>query len=165
MTKYNLTILIFLSATKVENEIILSALGTLDKFFFGCTFLLLGMECFLVSRNQNNFQMEKFTSNIEEVYKKVDLVISGGGLVKYESAFCSIPNFSLAVTKEQDDETTLFELNDLTYSIGNLYNFNIKHTIKRLHMIMDDKLLFEKFKSSSKINFDKFKLNDITSYL
>lgn len=51
------------------------------------------------------------TSHIESVYADSDLVICGGGLTKYESAYCGIANACLSLTAlQQDDTRTMAEL-------------------------------------------------------
>ncbi len=53
------------------------------------------------------------TQNMASLYSKADLVISGGGLIKYESAYCGIPNMVFAQTLEQYEESKAFASREL----------------------------------------------------
>ncbi|WP_395344871.1 hypothetical protein PN836_008975 [Ningiella sp. W23] len=58
------------------------------------------------------------TDNMAELYASCDLVISGGGLIKYESAYCAIPNISVAQTPEQLRESETFSRLNLCISFN-----------------------------------------------
>jgi len=58
------------------------------------------------------------SNDMASLYDKADLVVSGGGLIKYESAYCGIPNIVLAQTPEQFAETLEFEAAKLCHIAG-----------------------------------------------
>lgn len=58
------------------------------------------------------------SNDMPSLYKKADLVVSGGGLIKYESAYCGIPNIVVAQTPEQFSETIEFEAVNLCHAVG-----------------------------------------------
>lgn len=58
------------------------------------------------------------SENMAEIYKQSDLLISGGGLTKYESAYCGIPNVVVAQTQEQLEESAEFEKLGLCRAYG-----------------------------------------------
>lgn len=58
------------------------------------------------------------TQDMASLYEKADLVVSGGGLIKYESAYCGVPNIVVAQTPEQYAETLAFQNANLCYAVG-----------------------------------------------
>ena len=56
--------------------------------------------------------------NIVDYMKNIDLVISGGGRLKYEACYCGIPNASLAQTNEQRGDTLILEQEGLCQDLG-----------------------------------------------
>ena len=68
--------------------------------------------------NSPNINSITFTQDMSLLYHQTDLVISGGGLTKYESAYCAIPNIVLAQTQDQYDESVSFEEKGLCFTVG-----------------------------------------------
>lgn len=72
------------------------------------------------------FETEKYieiiplNSDISFFLNNSEIILSGGGLMKYEAAFCLIPNLTISVTDEQDWETIQFEKQNLTFRIGKI---------------------------------------------
>lgn len=62
--------------------------------------------------------------DMERAYAAADLVVSGGGLVKYESAYCGIANACLSLTPLQEDDTQAMAARDLTLDLGPLHRFD-----------------------------------------
>lgn len=54
------------------------------------------------------YQVISFCDDMPSLYRQADVVISGGGLTKYESAFSHIPNVVIAQTDAQFAESVLF---------------------------------------------------------
>ncbi len=73
-----------------------------------------------------------------DVHKKmtnVDLIVSGGGLLKYEASYCAIPNATLSQTREQQQDTLVLEKEGVTLSLGLASQFDkeeVKVSLKRL---------------------------------
>ena len=63
---------------------------------------------------------------MEKYLEKTDVVITGGGLTKYECAYSCIPNASLTQTVEQDEEVQTFANAGLTYYLGMAVNLDLK---------------------------------------
>ncbi|MFT5319602.1 MAG: spore coat polysaccharide biosynthesis predicted glycosyltransferase SpsG [Chlamydiales bacterium] len=63
------------------------------------------------------------TQHIERFLKKADLLITGGGMLKYESAYCGIPNATLSQTKDQRKDTLVLASKKLTLDLGLAENF------------------------------------------
>ena len=62
--------------------------------------------------------------DVESLYAQADLIITGGGLVKYESAYCAIPNASLSQTELQGEDTRVLAAQDLTLDLGSWSAFD-----------------------------------------
>jgi spore coat polysaccharide biosynthesis predicted glycosyltransferase SpsG len=73
------------------------------------------------SKNKNNIQKVKPQFAVEQLYENSDFVISGGGLMKYEAAYCCIPNATFNLTPDQHSDTVEFEKADLTVNLGEAY--------------------------------------------
>lgn len=80
--------------------------NSLNKYIPELTITLLGRYSESTQGKVNHITN---TDDISRLYQKADLVISGGGLIKYESAFCGIPNIVVAQTEEQWQESQAFE--------------------------------------------------------
>lgn len=72
----------------------------------------------------NQWQVQPFSPHIEKLYANTDLIISGGGLVKYEAAYCGIPCGSLANTEAEAKETQGFSAAGLVYDLGRAEAFS-----------------------------------------
>jgi spore coat polysaccharide biosynthesis predicted glycosyltransferase SpsG len=80
-----------------------------------------------------------FRPDIEELYAATDFIITGGGLVKYESAYCDIPNVALSQTDLQDQDTTILASRNLTYDLGMVKDFNLAVVTDKLRDFVRDK--------------------------
>ena len=56
--------------------------------------------------------------NIEKLLANCDVCINGGGLIKYEAAFCCIPTASFSTTKLQDEDTQLLAKSGFISNLG-----------------------------------------------
>ncbi|OFX71767.1 MAG: hypothetical protein A2X12_05330 [Bacteroidetes bacterium GWE2_29_8] len=94
---------------------------------------------------------------MEKVLSNADLIINGGGLLKYEAAFCLIPNISIMVNDSGLADIHIFEEMGLTVYAGKLSLENkeeIKEKIK--HFVMNKESFTNKLKENSKKHFDIF---------
>lgn len=64
-------------------------------------------------------------SDIEQLYARNDFIVTGGGLVKYESAYCGIPNASLSQTALQYQDTGILAARNLTLDLGRADRFSV----------------------------------------
>ena len=80
----------------------------------------------------NNIAFMPMTVEIEKYLMKADMVITGGGLLKYESAYCCIPNAAISQTIEQDIETHSFVKEGLTYDLGMVKNFDKDNIVEKM---------------------------------
>jgi spore coat polysaccharide biosynthesis predicted glycosyltransferase SpsG len=66
----------------------------------------------------NVLEHRAFTDNISDLYQIADVVISGGGLTKYEAAYCCIPNACVSQTEGQAEDTKILAAAHLTFDLG-----------------------------------------------
>lgn len=64
------------------------------------------------------------STQIEEKLLEADAIINGGGLIKYEAAFCGIPGATLSTTDEQHEDTLILARKELLYNLGNQNKMN-----------------------------------------
>jgi len=103
------------------------------------------------SFNNNKIKYLPLSPFMEKYFEKSDVVITGGGLTKYECAYNCIPNASLTQTIEQDEEVKTFSEAGLTYYLGMAESLDFKQeeVIKKLHEFFSKKIrrsLFDKGK-------------------
>jgi len=103
---------------------------------------------------KNKLTYLPFTSNIEKYYELADIFISGGGLTKYEAAYCCIPNATLSRNEGQASDTRILSKCNLTYDIGSSeqlknYSENVKN---KLFKFFDSDML-SLIRQCSKNNF------------
>jgi spore coat polysaccharide biosynthesis predicted glycosyltransferase SpsG len=80
-----------------------------------------------------------FRPDIEELYATSDFIITGGGLVKYESAYCAIPNVAFSQTELQNQDTIILDSLMLTYDLGMVKDFNSLVVKEKLRGFVQDK--------------------------
>jgi len=68
--------------------------------------------------NHNKVTILPLRDKIEDLYQIADVFITGGGLSKYEVAFCCIPNASISQNMGQDEDTQILAKSNLTYNLG-----------------------------------------------
>ncbi len=91
----------------------------------------------LAGFDQPPFHSVPFRLEVEHYYEPADLVISGGGLAKYEAAFCAIPNATFSQTRDQQSETDQFAALGLTLDLGLAEHFEAKKAIAGLRRLAE----------------------------
>ena len=84
---------------------------------------------------------KKLDYSIEKYFEKTDVIINGGGLIKYEAAFCGIPSATLSTTKDQHQDTIILEKNSLLYNLGNQELENKQNVESRITNFINDSKL------------------------
>ncbi len=64
----------------------------------------------------NFISYQRLTPSIENVYRRADVAILGGGLSKYESLFCCIPSASFSRTRGEYNDTLALSRKNLIYN-------------------------------------------------
>ncbi|HSY75605.1 MAG TPA: hypothetical protein VK890_02040 [Bacteroidia bacterium] len=103
------------------------------------------------SVKNNELKIIPFCNNIETVYSTTDIAITGGGVSKYESIYCCIPNGSVSQNTEEYADSLYFDRLKLNKIIGTSYNFNhekVTATIKELFTLPCRKQLIDNCKKA-----------------
>lgn len=95
------------------------------------------------------------TQHIESFLETADLLITGGGRLKYESAYCCIPNATLSQTKDQRKDTRILASKKLTLDLGLAENFTPIKASQQLRIFEDQHFL----KDFSTQSFREFSTN------
>lgn len=101
---------------------------------------------------KNSIKYCKPSSNFVNILSESDLIITGGGLIKYESAFCIIPNISIAQNKEQEMDSIKLEEQGLTFRAGNFFD-KIEEVESRLIQYNKDSKIGNSIIEECKIKF------------
>lgn len=140
------SILVFLGGIKIDKnsyEAIFKAIESINP----------KIDIFVIS-NELEFKNKKVTVlkptfDMETYLKKIDFIINGGGLVKYESIFCNIPSAVLSSTKLQYEDTCILDSKHILYNLGMLHNICINELTSNLkHIIENEKFRKEIFENS-----------------
>lgn len=108
-------VLVFLSGGHMGENLLLPVLDALSLPAIELTYLASKA---LTPGHWAHAKHLPLTPDIESVYEQVDFVVCGGGLTKYESAFCAIPNACLSLTTLQHSDTLAMAAQDLTLDLG-----------------------------------------------
>ena len=79
--------------------------------------------------------------DIEKHFETADIIINGGGLIKYEAAFCGIPSATLSTTIEQHEDTLVLEKENLLYNLGCQTNTEKINLEEKLNCFIQDSVL------------------------
>lgn len=108
----------------------------------------------------NSFSIKPFSDKMEDLYSWADVTVTGGGLVKYESAFCCIPNANLPQSEGELKDSVELEAAGLTYTICNAYEYNSDLVQKKLRMFFTNDVL-SKTKNGCRNKFTTSSLKNI----
>jgi len=78
------------------------------------------------------------TPAVETLYAAADLLVNGGGLVKYEAAYCALPSAALSQTELQDEDTKVLAKLGLTLDLGRAEGFDAEAAKVRLAALAED---------------------------
>jgi len=121
-------VLVFLGAADKHNTSF-KMVNLLDKVLNNATISLITFQdqIQLHKSNYNNeIEYLPLSPDMGKYLEKTDVVITGGGLTKYECAYSCIPNASLTQTVEQDEEVQTFAKAGLTYYLGMAVNLDLQ---------------------------------------
>ncbi len=124
-------ILVFIGAQdrfNIANKLI----SALDKLVCDKHIVLVAHEPLALHCKNNLLEQSSFVSNMAAAYQTADIVISGGGLTKYEAGFCMRPNCALSQTKEQHIDSEILAQEGLCYDLGYIKETDGKVLIERL---------------------------------
>ena len=115
------------------------------------------IEVFVITNQKIKFKNSNvtilpLTFEIEKYLEDTDLIINGGGLIKYEGIFCKIPSATISSTQLQFDDTCILESKGILCNLGfmnKIGNTDLKKRLKEL--IETPKLRYEIFENSENI--------------
>lgn len=81
---------------------------------------------------------EPTRQDIESLYGRAHLIVTGGGLVKYESAYCAIPSASLSRTALQLEDSRVLAARGLTLDLGAMADFRAETVREALAVFASD---------------------------
>jgi len=113
------SVLIYLGAA--SDELLRITIKAIDRCLTGKKIILItGLKKLHVNPkiNNNEIFIESLTNSLSEHLSKCDIVISSGGLIKYEAAFCITPNACINSTNQQLTDSKILSKKKLTYNIG-----------------------------------------------
>ena len=142
----NLTILFFFSGSNLDLGTLKKIISIFDTVFFKCKFIwLINKEITGLDLKNNTLCIIQRALNIENLYDISDIVVSGGGMVKYECGFCGIQNFAISTNELQYKETLQFKNYFLTNELGMIKSISDNQIETKLNNLILD--------SNSQINF------------
>lgn len=138
--------------SKITNVLLI--IGASDRFFITDTLLnaidqiLIGAQITVLAGSKPNVALKhntlcyrSFVNNIAEYYNSHDVVINGGGAVKYESGFCLLPNAAISQTTDQRDDTIILAEQKLCFDLGLAEEINVKELMNNLKTFLSDEEL------------------------
>jgi len=120
-------ILVFISNSKIDEQLVQKSLNVISKSVedLKTNLLLVSNDNDLnIYANKLGFDVKPPVSNIEDYYDWADLIISGGGLVKYESSYCLLPIVSFSLNEGQANDSKLLSQNGLIKYLGPFEDLN-----------------------------------------
>lgn len=147
------SILLFIGAHD-RHKIAARLLCALDNLVNGKQIILVASEQCAFDCKNNRLTQLNFVDDMAGLYGKVDMVISGGGLTKYEAGFCLLPNAAFSQTKEQQLDTEILAEASLCYDLGLATATEQTELENRLSLFLSDEFRhqFEKQKSTFSID-------------
>jgi spore coat polysaccharide biosynthesis predicted glycosyltransferase SpsG len=119
----------------------------------------------LLSNNNNTIQYLSPTFNIEAIYSRVDFVIHGGGMTKYECAFCFIPNATISQSELIAKDTVDFRIAGLTKDWGLATGFHKLEIASIFGETENDQSFKDNFANNAKKVFSTVGLNQIIQHI
>lgn len=135
-------ILFFGTATNKSNDIFYHIPDFLIRNFHDIEIIHITNEPLGISSNR--YKTTNYNNSIEQYFSKICAIINGGGLIKYEAAFCGIPSATLSTTMEQHEDTEILAQKGLLFNLGCQLNINSKDLeIQLIEFITNSKIRFK----------------------
>lgn len=147
------TILLFIGAHD-RHAVARRLLKALDNLVNAKQIVLVAGKQLKFDCKNNQLKQLSFVDDMAQLYRQADMVISGGGLTKYEAGFCLLPNAAISQTKEQQLDTEILAESKLCYDLGLTTSIEQTELENRLSLFLIDefKYQFEKQKSAFHID-------------
>lgn len=109
-------LLIFGTGTNKSNDFFNSIPIFLIEYFHDIEIIHITNEPLEIPSNR--YKSVNYNNTIDQYFGKTCAIINGGGLIKYEAAFCGIPSATLSTTHEQHEDTENLEQKGLLFNLG-----------------------------------------------
>lgn len=153
--KENINITFFFSGVDLNVELLKKVVLIFDVIFTNCKFIwILKNDIEDFETKNNSLEVISETLKIESIYEISDIIISGGGLVKYESSYCGIPNIAISTNEFQYLETIKFEECNLTNNFGLIQDFTLENAMNMINDFIGNYSCQEKFYENSNKYFN-----------
>ncbi|WP_372766435.1 glycosyl transferase [Pseudoalteromonas sp.] len=110
-------VLVFIGAHD-RHQIAHRLLESLDNLLSNTHIMLVAAKKLDFESNNNDVEQRLFVNDMAQLYDLADIIISGGGLTKYEAGFCLKPNCALSQTQEQHEDTKMLAKANLCFDLG-----------------------------------------------
>lgn len=87
-----------------------------------------------------NYEYVKPTLHIEKLLEKTDLIINGGGLIKYEATFALIPTATISTTSLQFKDSVILEQFGVHNNAGLIDSFSMEIIYNKLSTIIHNEV-------------------------
>lgn len=111
-------ILLYISGIKLNDKFSANIVNSASKVFHDSNITLVSQGNLKRLKDKKNVKICEPIDDIEKLFVKSDAIICGGGMTKYEAAYCCIPNATVAINNEQYAETQEFKKKNLTFDLG-----------------------------------------------
>lgn len=116
---------------------------------------------YLTKNSKDKIIPIKPTFEIEKVLTLVDCVINGGGLIKYECAFCKIPSASISTTKLQYEDTLVLTEKKLIFDLGYVEETSEELLSENVKKFVLSKTFKQEFVEASEMYFTEKSVDNI----
>lgn len=133
------TVLIFIGGDdryRVANKVI----GAVDQLLTNKKIFLLSKQSDHINMKHNTLEIVNFVEDMSTLYESVDLVINGGGVTKYESGYCLLPNCAVSQTSEQHLDTIELADANLTFDLGLADGIKVAELVDKIKLFIDEKI-------------------------
>jgi spore coat polysaccharide biosynthesis predicted glycosyltransferase SpsG len=103
---------------------------------------------------RNTLKLTTFSYAMESFLADADVVISGAGLTKYESAYCCVPNATLSLNSGQRQDTEDFTRELLSFDLGSIDDTSQSSMDKNLSAFLKNHNLRKSMHENAKKRFE-----------
>ncbi len=112
------TVLLFIGGSDIGSSAP-RVLACLDRIFVGKEIIWLSDDSNNTVTMENNALLKTpFVKDMALLYSQADALICGGGLSKYESGFCLLPNAAISQNDGQQQDTSILARHHLSFDLG-----------------------------------------------
>ncbi|MDE3271738.1 glycosyl transferase [Pseudoalteromonas sp. G4] len=152
-------VMVFIGAHD-KHQIAARLLALLDNLLLDKHIILVAANKLDFELKNNNLEQWSFVDDIAQLYDWADIIISGGGLTKYEAGFCLKPNAALSQTKEQQEDTNMLAKANLCFDLGLAESISQDELSVKLSQFINDSAT--KQLTAQKSNFDRNSMKHLT---